>query len=120
MTERRLDEIIGKLLQAGVWISAAVVAAGGIWYVTLGGSTRPQYHHFETISATLRSPVRVFGSLAHPTPAAVMQFGLLLLIATPIARVVFSLAAFAAQRDRTYVVITAIVLVVLLYSLAIS
>jgi uncharacterized membrane protein len=39
------------------------------------------------------------------------------LIATPIARVLLSLVAFALQRDRTYVVVTLIVLVVLLSGL---
>jgi uncharacterized membrane protein len=120
MSDERFDEIIGRLLQAGVWISAAVVAAGGIWYLASGGTARPQYRHFQTISAALRSPVGVLASLAHPTPEAVIQLGLLLLIATPVARVLFSLAAFAVQRDRVYVIITAVVLVVLLYSLAIS
>jgi uncharacterized membrane protein len=46
-----------------------------------------------------------------------IQLGLLLLIATPIARVAFSVAAFALQRDRLYVVVTLIVLAVLIYSL---
>jgi uncharacterized membrane protein len=47
-------------------------------------------------------------------------FGLLLLIATPVARVAFSVVAFALQKDRTYVVVTLIVLAVLLYSLGIA
>lgn len=47
----------------------------------------------------------------------IIQFGVLLLIATPIIRVTFSVLAFARQRDRVYVVVTLIVLVVLLYSL---
>jgi uncharacterized membrane protein len=46
-----------------------------------------------------------------------MQLGLLLLIATPIARVMFSAVAFAMERDRMYVGFTLIVLAVLLYSL---
>ena len=46
-----------------------------------------------------------------------IQLGLLLLIATPVARVAFSLVAFIRQRDRTYIVITTIVLGLLLYSL---
>ena len=46
-----------------------------------------------------------------------IQAGILLLIATPIARVIVSLVGFALERDGTYVAITAIVLTVLLYSL---
>jgi len=42
--------------------------------------------------------------------------GLLLLIATPIARVAFSIVGFALERDRMYVVFTLIVLAILLYS----
>jgi len=47
----------------------------------------------------------------------IIQLGLLLLIATPVARVAFSVAAFAIQRDRLYVVVTLMVLAILLYSL---
>jgi uncharacterized membrane protein len=44
----------------------------------------------------------------------------LLLIATPIARVAFSLVGFAMEHDRRYVVITSIVLVVLVYSVVLE
>ena len=47
-----------------------------------------------------------------------IQLGLLLLIGTPVARVAFSLVAFVLQRDRTYVILTAVVLLLLLASLA--
>jgi uncharacterized membrane protein len=46
-----------------------------------------------------------------------MQLGLLLLIATPIARVAFSAVAFAIEGDKMYVLFTLIVFGVLLYSL---
>jgi uncharacterized membrane protein len=48
---------------------------------------------------------------------AIMQFGLLLLIATPVARVLFSAIAFAFEHDYMYVFITLVVLGILLYSL---
>jgi uncharacterized membrane protein len=47
----------------------------------------------------------------------VIQLGILVLIATPVARVLFSMLGFALERDWMYVVITAIVLALLLYSL---
>jgi uncharacterized membrane protein len=46
-----------------------------------------------------------------------IQLGLLFLIATPVARVAFSVYAFMRERDKTYVIITLIVLAILLYSL---
>jgi uncharacterized membrane protein len=48
---------------------------------------------------------------------AVIQLGLGLLIATPVARVAFCLLAFIRQRDGMYVVVTSVVLVVLLLGL---
>jgi len=47
-----------------------------------------------------------------------IQLGLLLLLATPVARVAFSVVAFLLQRDRLYVLVTLIVLGILLYSIA--
>jgi uncharacterized membrane protein len=47
----------------------------------------------------------------------VIMLGLLLLVATPVARVVFSVAGFLRERDFLYVVLTLIVLAVLLSSL---
>ena len=46
-----------------------------------------------------------------------IQLGVLLLIATPVARVAFSVYVFARQRDRLYIVVTLAVLVLLLLSL---
>jgi uncharacterized membrane protein len=56
-------------------------------------------------------------SIIHERGRSLIQLGLLLLIATPIARVVFSIVGFAIERDRMYVAFTLIVLAVLLYSL---
>ncbi|WP_298916730.1 DUF1634 domain-containing protein [uncultured Nostoc sp.] len=49
-------------------------------------------------------------------PRGIIQFGLLLLIATPIARVIFSLFAFVRERDLTYIIVTLIVLTEFIYS----
>ena len=118
MTDERLDRVIGTLLQAGVLAAAAVVLAGGVWLLVGAGHRTPAYGRFRGEPPDLRSAGGVVASLTHSRPEIVIQFGLLLLIATPVARVVFSLAAFALERDWTYVVITLIVLVVLAYSLA--
>lgn len=119
MTDQQLDQVIGKLLRAGVLLSAAVVLAGGIWLLAQLGDTPSNFRHFSPPAATLRSPGGIIAGLAHPGPQEVIQFGLLLLVATPVARVVLSVIAFAIQRDRLYVVLTLIVLAVLAYSLAI-
>jgi uncharacterized membrane protein len=111
VTDEKLEQIIGKLLLGGVAASAVVVLAGGIWYLAVHGTATPDYRQFHPE----RSGIPAFRLLS--TPQAVILTGLLLLIATPVARVVFALAGFALERDRLYVGITAIVLAVLVYSI---
>ena len=114
MTDTRLENIVGNLLRTGVGLSAAVVLSGGIWYLTVSGSSVRHYHHF-------RPAVRGLGAVATlPRPEALILVGLLLLIATPVARVILSLVAFTMERDRLYVVFTLVVLAVLLYSIGSS
>jgi len=117
MTDKKVDEIIGTLLRAGVMLSAAVVAAGGLWYLVRYGTTAPTYHVFRGEPANLRNLRGIAGGIRGFHSRAIIQFGLVLLIATPVARVAFSVVAFFLQRDRAYVVITLLVLGVLLFSL---
>ena len=119
MTDQRMQQVVGRLLQAGVMLSAAVVIAGGAWLLARSGWSAPAYHYFHAEPPQFRHVSGLIASLARPTPEVIVQLGLVLLIATPVARVVFSMVAFAIQRDRTYVVITLIVLAVLAYSLVI-
>ena len=111
MTDERFDLMIATLLRVGVGLSAALALAGGIWYLAESGRTVPHYSRFAP-------DVHGLGALAGlPGPQALILAGLLVLIATPVARVVFSLAAFALERDRTYTVCTLLVLAILLYSI---
>jgi uncharacterized membrane protein len=119
MTDVRLEKVIGTLLQVGVLAAAVVVLAGGVWLLAVTAGRLPAYQQFRGEPPELRAAHRLLAGLRHPRPEIVIQFGLLLLIATPVARVVFSLAGFALERDWTYVAITLIVLIVLAYSLAV-
>lgn len=119
MTDHQMQTVVGRLLQAGVLLSAAVVIAGGAWMLASSGSSQPEYKVFRAEPAELRSARKLVAALTHPRPEIVVQFGLILLIATPVARVAFTMVAFAFAGDRMYVAITCIVLVVLAYSLAI-
>ena len=114
MSDERMDRIIGNLLRAGVMLSAAVVLAGGTWYLAVSGGGPADYRHFHP------QPGHWLAPGAPAAPQSVIELGLLLLIATPIARVAFTLAAFALARDRVYAAITLAVLLVLLYSLGTS
>ncbi len=117
-TNRRLESIVGNLLRGGVVLAAAVVIVGAVIYLTREGHELPHYQVFAREPEDLRS---VRGILQHAftfNGRNIIQFGILILIFSPIARVIFCIFAFALQRDRRYVVFTLIVLAVLLFSLA--
>lgn len=118
LNDEQVDRIIAVLLRVGVFTAAAVVFAGGVWFLARFGAQTPNFHVFRGEPQDLRSVSGVVGSVAHLHPRSLIQLGLLLLIATPIARVAFSVAAFAVERDRMYVAITLIVLTVLILSLS--
>ena len=117
-TDQNVEEWIGNLLRVGVTLAAAVVLLGGGIYLTRHGRTAPQYHVFRGEPTDLRTISGIVKEALAFQGRGLIQLGLLLLIATPVARVAFSVAAFAIERDRLYVVVTLIVLAVLVYSLA--
>jgi len=116
-TDRKVEIIIGNLLRAGVMISAFVVLLGGVVYLARYGSSPADYRIFRGESADLRYVKEIVVRAASFSGRGIIQFGLLLLIATPVARVVFSIIGFLEEGDYMYVVFASIVLSVLLYSL---
>jgi len=117
-TDQRVETIVARLLQVGVWLAASIVALGGIIFLARHGRAVPQYTRFVGEPFELRTIAGIIMGSASFHGRNIIQLGLLLLIATPVARVAFSMIAFALERDRMYVVITLIVLAVLLFSLA--
>jgi len=113
----RVEQIIGRLLQLGVLLAAVVVLAGGVMLLIQYGSNVAAFQIFHGESAALKSVAAIVTSALRGDSRGIVQLGLLLLIATPVARVALTLGAFAIQRDRLYVLTTLIVLVLLLYGL---
>lgn len=116
-TDERLEIIIGNLLRIGVGISALVVLAGGILYLARYGTQPINYGSFHGEPRELRTISGIVRGARAGHARAIIQVGLLLLIATPIARVIFSAYGFCRERDYRYVFITLFVLGVLLYSI---
>ena len=112
----RTERMLGWLLRVGVLISAAVVAIGGIIFLLRHGSEPFVGHTFQAEPSWLRHPPEILRAALALHGRALIQIGLLILIATPVARVAMAAVSFARERDYTYVVITLIVLGVLGYS----
>ncbi|MGH7583303.1 MAG: DUF1634 domain-containing protein [Gemmatimonadales bacterium] len=112
-TDEQVANAVGLTLRVGVSAAAAITLAGAVWFLVHQGRTHADYAAFRGEPAELRSVTAIVGSALHGRPLGVIQFGLLCLIATPIARVALSLIGFIRERDRTYIAITATVLVIL-------
>jgi uncharacterized membrane protein len=115
--DEHVELFIGNLLRWGVVLAATVTAIGGAIFLFLHGTAIADYRVFRGQPETLTSVSQVARSAYRLHPDAIIQLGLLLLIATPIARVALSLLAFVKQHDRTYIVVTTIVLALLMFSL---
>ena len=116
-TDTRIEARMGTLLRDGVLLAAIVIALGGLLYLVRHGGEAPAYAAFHGEPASLRTLPGIATAAAFLTGRGVIQLGLLLLVATPIARVAFAILAFALQRDRLYTLLGAWVLANLLYGL---
>src|SRR6266404_1469931 len=96
-TDERIVRFIGNILRAGVILAACIVAAGGILYLVRHGQEPAGQHVFEGEPANLRSPSGVVADTLALRGRGIIQLGLLLMIAVPIARVTFSVWAFAQE-----------------------
>jgi len=116
-TDKTIEEIVGTLLRVGVSLSAFVVAIGAAIYLARHGREPANYRVFHGEPSDLRSLSGIVRDAFRLRGRGIIQLGLLLLIATPVARVAFSIWGFAEEHDRLYMIFTGIVLIVLLYSL---
>lgn len=116
-TEQYFENFVSNLLRIGVILATSVVMVGGILYLIRHGESVANYQFFRGEPSEFRSPAGVVKAVSLGRYRGIIQFGLLLLIATPVARVTLSLMAFVRQRDLTYVIVTLIVISGLIYSL---
>lgn len=116
-TDERFDIVLGYVLRTGVLVSALVVACGGGVFLVRHGLERPSYRVFRGEPSALTSIHGIVDEALGFSGRGLIQLGLLLLVATPIARVIVSVIGFVRQRDWLYVGVTAIVLALLAFSL---
>jgi uncharacterized membrane protein len=111
---RPIDSVIALLLRVGVVVSALVLLTGGtIYLIRHGTEPKPDLSHFVPEPPRYSHPRAIFEAAREGQGRAIVQVGLLLLIATPVLRVLFTLVAFAIRRDLLYVVLAAVVLALL-------
>jgi uncharacterized membrane protein len=121
-----MNEVIGRVLRYGVIISASVVIVGIIRLATSGAyasvssllvynpGTIPHGNYYSVSFAG------IIGGLATFNAYSLIEVGVILLIATPVSRVLISVLLFEAEGDKKYVLITAVVLTLLLFSILVT
>lgn len=117
LLEERFERFLGNLLRTGVLLAAGIVLLGGILYLIQHGAEQPDRVVFRGEPADLRSLTGIFTRAQRLNGSGTIMAGLLVLIATPVARVICSIFGFFRERDFLYVALTLVVLGVLLYSL---
>ena len=115
--DKRIDLLMGMLLRTGVLLAASIVLVGGIVFLVRHPEPVTNYHAFQGEPAELRTLQGICKEAWSGHGRGLIQLGLLLLIATPVARVAFSVGAFSVERDWTYVAVSLFVLALLFYSL---
>ena len=116
-SEQHLEWLLSNLLKYGVLIASAIVFIGGILYLIRHGFEPPNYHVFHGVPSEFRSPEGVINAILAGSRRGIIQLGLLVLIATPVLRVIIALLAFIWRRDFIYIIVTSLVLAGLIYSL---
>ena len=109
--------LLGQVLRAGTVISICVVFFGGIIYLSRHGQSIANYRKFNGIPDFVSNAKGLFNGALTFKGQAIIQLGIILLIATPIMRVVFSTIGFALERDYLYVGISLLVLFIICFSM---
>lgn len=111
-----IQTIIGWVLRGGVFLSISICISGAVIYLSRHGSEMANYHHFKGVPASVQLS-EIVKSIATLKGMAIIQAGIMLLIATPILRVVFSAVGFTLERDYIYTGITLLVLAIIFASM---
>lgn len=115
--DRDIEQRMGNLLRYGVLTALLVVLIGAVVYLFQHGSGKPSYRQFVGEPKRLIEIKKVWQSAMQGRGRSIIQLGLFILIATPIARIVFSVIGYILEKDYLYILITLIVLGAIIFSL---
>lgn len=116
LTENGMRLFIAKALRIGTIVSCAITLLGGAFYLFQSRHVVPDYtpEKFDGATGYLRGFSSLIPRILVADGAAIIQLGVILLIATPILRILFSAIAFLFEKDYLYVGITLLVLVIII------
>lgn len=107
---REVELFVSRSLRFGVMLSAGVILIGLLLFLSSGEGGYPEHSYPTGFTAMMNGALQL-------KPFAVILIGLLLLILTPVLRVAVSVLIFIKEKDWLYVGISAVVFLILLFSL---
>lgn len=117
---RDLNDTISNVLRIGVVLSSVVIVAGLVLMLAAPPSGVPESLQL-MLSSNFGTPTldaaSLLGGIASGSALSVLEVGTLILLATPLARVVASVVLFREERDTLYVGVTLLVLGMLLVAM---
>lgn len=111
--DRRLAGRIGLLLRGGVLLSAIVMLVGGALLVLAHGTAPADLASYPRATPPPSDLGAILRGALALEPRALTQLGIVLLVATPVARVALTLVDFTRRRDRAYVALSGLALLLL-------
>lgn len=112
--DRATYQWVGLILTTGMYASFAAMGAGLVWWLAVGTPGG------DTLEARVVAIDRIVPELMALNPLALINLGVLLLLATPAFTLVAEIITYAAARNWRYAGIAALVSSILLLSLALS
>ncbi len=111
-----IQQIIGWILRVGVIVSMLVVFIGGCIYLYRHGAEQVHYTAFNGVPGFVHSAAGIWHGILTGRGRAIIQGGIILLISTPVIRIIFSAIGFVLERDWLYTGITLLVLLIIVAS----
>ena len=115
-TDLDLNRSVGNLLRLGVILSVTTSIIGFIKLFTEGFEMPKSYKLLNTATTSEKVWGQFWHSLLNLEGLAIIQLGILMLIFTPLMRIVFALIGYFKEKDYTYVIISFIVLTIMVIS----
>jgi uncharacterized membrane protein len=115
--DRDMQQLLGHELRTGTIVSITIVFIGGVFFIYRHGHSISNYRTFKGIPSFIQTASGIFHGIGALKGQAMIQLGIVLLIATPILRIVFSAIGFVLEKDYMYLAISILVLGIISFSM---
>jgi uncharacterized membrane protein len=114
---QKMETQMGLLLRIGVLTSCLIMFAGAVLYLLRHGEQQESFSAFHGQPPEFETLAGIWQAARQGSARGIIQLSVLVLIATPVMRVVFAVFAFGRQNQWIFCLVSLIVLALLAYGL---